>query len=88
MSAPSTTAIDLSARISRHPYRSLLIATGVGYVLAGGLFTRLTYGMLRASVRVATLPVVQRELLAIAAMALGMQAAQAAPHNDTPIDSR
>ena len=88
MTPPSTTALDLSGRISRHPYQSLLIAAGVGYVLGGGLFTRFTYSVLRAGVRVATLPIVQREILAIAAMAIGVSAGQATPSDNLPNQSQ
>lgn len=63
--------LDLAGSIQRHPYRALLVAAGVGYVLGGGLFTRLTFTVLRAGMRVAAIPVVRRELLVAAESALG-----------------
>jgi hypothetical protein len=33
---------DVSQRVQEHPYGTLAAALGVGYVLGGGLFTRLT----------------------------------------------
>lgn len=71
MEPPYTTGLDLvSGHIQRHPYQSLFIAAGVGYVLGGGLFTRLTYNALRVGVRVGAMPAVQRELLGLAEAAL------------------
>ena len=46
----------LSVQMNQHPYRSLLIAAGIGYVLAGGLFTRLTIRVVRLGARLGTLP--------------------------------
>ena len=64
-------ALDLEGRMERHPYQTLLIAAGIGYVLGGGLFTRLTGGLLRIGVRVAALPLVTKELETIAETAMG-----------------
>ena len=61
---------SLSNSIQRHPYQSLLVAAGVGYVLGGGLFTRLTMRMLRVGIRMGALPIVQRGLLGVADAAL------------------
>ena len=63
-SAESNSVLDLSWRatqalsvqMTQHPYRSLLIAAGIGYVLAGGLFTRLTMRVVRLGARLGTLP--------------------------------
>jgi len=63
-------SFDLSARVREHPYQSLLIAAGVGYVLGGGLFTRLTLNVLRTGLRVAAIPVIQGELVGLAASTL------------------
>ncbi len=63
-------SLDLSGRVYRHPYQSLFIAAGVGYVLGGGLFTSLTMRVLRTGMRIGALPIVQRELLAVAEAAL------------------
>ena len=69
----SSTGARLSAWLSRHPYQTLLIAAGVGYVVAGGLFTRLTFNALRVGMRVGALPILQRELLGLADTTLGVQ---------------
>ena len=50
-------------RMRRHPYQTMLLAAGVGYVLGGGLFTALTARMVRTGLRVAALPLVQTELV-------------------------
>lgn len=63
--------IDLVGRIQRHPYQTLLLAAGVGYVLGGGLFTRLTLNALRVGLRVAAIPIVRREILVAAEGVLG-----------------
>ena len=65
------TALDLPGRMSRHPYQTMLIAAGVGYILGGGLFTRLTANVFRVGMRLGALPVVQRQLLGVAEAALG-----------------
>lgn len=67
----TNTGIDLAGRIQRHPYQTLLIAAGVGYILGGGLFTRLTLNVLRVGARVAAIPIVRRELLVAAEGVLG-----------------
>ncbi|MDP2307941.1 MAG: hypothetical protein Q8P18_18085 [Pseudomonadota bacterium] len=63
-------SLDLQGRVSRNPYQTLLIAAGVGYILGGGLFSRLTVNVLRMGVKVAGLPMVQRQLLGVAEAAL------------------
>lgn len=62
--------LDLSGRVRRNPYQTLFIAAGVGYVLGGGLFTRLTLNTVRLGFRVGSLPMVQRELIGMAQAAL------------------
>lgn len=66
--------LDLRGRMQRHPYQTLALAVGVGYVLGGGLFTRLTLNVFRLGVRAASVPMVQRELLAAATAVLGSRA--------------
>lgn len=56
----------LSRAVHRHPYQAILLAAGVGYVLGGGLFTRLTFNALRAGFQMGARPLVQRQLLAAA----------------------
>jgi len=62
--------LDISGRMSRNPYQTLLIAAGVGYILGGGLFTRLTANVVRMGMRLGALPAVQRELMGVAEAAL------------------
>jgi hypothetical protein len=51
----------LTERVHRRPYVTLGVAAAVGYVLGGGLRSRLTAGLLGAATRVA-LAVAAREL--------------------------
>lgn len=60
-------ADDLRERVEEHPWRTLGMALGAGYVLGGGLFTALTgrllFGGVRIGLRLAALPLVREELL-------------------------
>lgn len=60
-------ADDLRERVEEHPWRTLGMAMGAGYILGGGLFTALTgrllFGGLRIGLRLAALPLVREELL-------------------------
>jgi hypothetical protein len=62
-----TLADDLRDQVEEHPWRTLGMALGAGYILGGGLFTALTgrliFGGLRIGVRLAALPLVREELL-------------------------
>lgn len=51
--------LDIARQIHEHPYRTLAVAAGVGYVLGGGLFTPLTGALVRIGARAALLPMVQ-----------------------------
>ncbi|MEO5768323.1 MAG: hypothetical protein ABIS92_08215 [Polyangia bacterium] len=60
----ATTA--LTDRLERNPYAVVAAAVGVGYVLGGGLFTRLTARIVGTALRMgitATLPFLKEELL-------------------------
>jgi hypothetical protein len=63
-------ALDVPERVQQHPYGTLAAALGVGYVLGGGLFTRLTGRLLRTGARVAvevaTLPLVEQAFTSLA----------------------
>jgi hypothetical protein len=62
--------VDLDGRVKRHPYGTLAAAIGIGYVLGGGLFSRLTARLLgtglRIGIRLAALPMIKDELLGLA----------------------
>ncbi len=58
---------DVTRRVESHPYRTLAVAFGAGYLLAGGLFSGLTarilgYGV-RTGIRLAVLPLIEVELV-------------------------
>jgi hypothetical protein len=58
-------AVDLEGRVDRNPYGMVLGAVGVGFVLGGGIFTRLGAKLVGAGVRVglmAALPLFQKQL--------------------------
>jgi hypothetical protein len=56
--------LDVRGRAKAHPYGAVAAAIGLGYVLGGGLFTRLTARLLKAGVRVgadlATVPLLMK----------------------------
>jgi hypothetical protein len=64
------TAVDIPGRMERHPYQTLLVAAGIGYVLGGGLFTAFTLAVLRTGLKVAALPMVKNQLADLAKSAL------------------
>ena len=45
--------VTLSEQINEHPVRTVAIALGTGYLLAGGLFTRLTARLVGLGIRIA-----------------------------------
>ena len=59
--------LDIEGRLQRNPYGMLAWAAGVGFVLGGGLFTRLTGTIASAGLRMglaAALPLLQQQLFA------------------------
>lgn len=58
--------VDLRGRLNRHPYGTLAMAFGVGYLLGGGLFTSTTARVVRMGMRLAAIPLVKDELLHLA----------------------
>ena len=59
--------LDIEGRLQRNPYGVVAGAVVVGFVLGGGLFTRLTARIAGAGLRMglmAALPLLQRELFA------------------------
>ena len=56
---------DIQSRLRRSPYTTVAGAVGMGFVLGGGLFTRLTAKILGAGLRIglmAALPILQKEI--------------------------
>jgi len=63
-------AFDFRGRLQRNPYGMVAGALGIGFVLGGGLFTRLAAKMLGAGLRLglmAALPILEKPI----AQALG-----------------
>lgn len=57
--------VDIQGRVERHPYGMVAGAMGAGFVLGGGLFTRLTERVVGTAVRIgvmAALPRLEKEL--------------------------
>jgi hypothetical protein len=64
---------DGESPLARHPYAMVAGAVGLGFVLGGGLFTRLTARIVGAGLRVAAvsmMPLLEKELLGAARRAL------------------
>jgi hypothetical protein len=58
--------LDIEGRVERNPYGMVAGALGIGFVLGGGLFTRLTARIVGAGLRIglmAALPLLQEELV-------------------------
>jgi hypothetical protein len=56
---------DIQGRLRRSPYATVAGAVGMGFVLGGGLFTRLTAKIFGAGLRIglmAALPTLQKEM--------------------------
>ena len=66
---PESLADKLVRQTREHPGRSVAMAVGVGYVLGGGLFSRLTARIVGAGIRIglrtALLPFVTESLVAL-----------------------
>jgi hypothetical protein len=62
-------ALDIGGRVERNPYGMVAGAVAVGFVLGGGLFTRLSARLFGVGLRIglaAALPLLQRELVEVA----------------------
>ena len=57
--------LDIEGRLRRNPYGMVAGALGIGFVLGGGLFTRLAARILGAGIRVglmAALPILEKSI--------------------------
>ncbi len=57
--------VDIEGRVERHPYGMLAGAMGAGFILGGGLFTRLAERVVGTALRIgvmAALPRLEKEL--------------------------
>lgn len=63
-------ALDLSGRMERHPYQTMLVAAGIGFVASGALFSRFTLRVAGMGIRVAALPILEERLQAVARAAV------------------
>jgi hypothetical protein len=60
-------AFDIRARLKRNPYGMLAGAVGIGFVLGGGLFTRLAVRVVGPGLRIAgmvAMPILQEQIAA------------------------
>lgn len=68
MTAAKDRASELRDVVTRelelHPFRTLASAVGAGYLLAGGLFSRLTLRFISFGARLVLLPVIAAEIAA------------------------
>ncbi len=65
MNSQTMSVVDLKKMVERNPYGMVAGALGLGFVLGGGLFTRLTAHVVGAGLRIglmAALPLLQKEL--------------------------
>lgn len=62
--------LDLTGRVQRHPYAMVAAAAGVGYVLAGGLFSSLTFNVVKLGLRAAAVPVIREAVVGWASEAM------------------
>jgi hypothetical protein len=53
---------DVVRELERRPFRTLALSAGAGFLLAGGLFTKLSFRLISFGARVAILPVIAAEL--------------------------
>jgi hypothetical protein len=57
--------LDIQGRLRRNPYGTVVGAVGIGFVLGGGLFTRLMAGIVRTGLQIglmAALPVLEKQI--------------------------
>ncbi len=54
--------VDVSRAVREHPFRAVAIATGVGYLLGGGLFSSWTRHALGVGARMMLVPILKAQL--------------------------
>jgi hypothetical protein len=62
--------LDIEGRLQRNPYGMVAGALGIGFVLGGGLFTRLSARIIGAGLRVAlmaVLPILEKQITQVVA---------------------
>ena len=67
----------LTSRVKDRPWMAVGIAVGAGYLLGGGLFSRPTRWIARASLGLLALPSVRARVFEVAQQLRGRQAAEA-----------
>jgi hypothetical protein len=75
----------LTERLERNPYAVVAATVGIGYVLGGGLFTRMTARIVGTALRVgvtAALPYLKQELLVALLQDFKGSAASQVAHDD------
>jgi hypothetical protein len=78
---------DVREQVEKHPYGTLAVAAGAGYVLAGGLFTRLTARLLKLGVSVGA-PLAAWSLLGKALVNLADALEEDGAARATPVHAR
>ena len=63
-------AVGLTAHVEKSPYAMIGAALGLGYIVAGGLFTPTTSRLIRMGVKLAAIPQVRNRLLDVAESAI------------------
>jgi hypothetical protein len=66
--------VDLKELMRRHPYGTVAGALGIGFILGGGLFTRLTARIIGTGLRIglmAALPLVKDEVIRVTLRGFG-----------------
>lgn len=63
-------AVGLTDKLEKAPYTMVGAALGVGYIVAGGLFTPTTARLIRLGLKLAALPIVRSRLLDVAESAI------------------
>lgn len=63
-------AAGLAEAVERHPWGAVLMAAGIGYVIAGGARTSLTAAVLGIGIRAVMVPLIKNEFSTLTTAAL------------------